>query len=115
MELNDNCNSVAYILHIKKLFEEHEQLQLDYCRLRQQMIDNVALPKSDTHFSNENNNRTIDDLRNELECEKSLNKSLRTEITYLLNQVRVNQKRYNDLMSITKIEKEKPGLNLKNI
>ena len=111
MEVNvNNGNSLTYISHIQKIFEEYEQLQLEYSRLRQQLNEHVVLPKNDSHYSNENNNRTVDDLRDELEWEKAQSKSLRTEVVYLLDQVRNTQKRYNDLMIILKNDKGKPGM-----
>jgi len=108
-----NGNSVAYITHIQKLFEDYEHLQLEYSRLRQQLNEQASLPRSDGHTTNENNNnRTLDDIHIELDSERTLTKSLKTEVAYLLNQVLATQKRYNDLLSIVKYGKEKlPGLN----
>ena len=112
---NNNGNSLAYILHIRKLYEEYEQIQMEYSRLRQQMNDNVILSKNEVYFSNENNNnnnnnRMLDDIRNELECEKALNKSYKAEVAHLLDQVRKHQKIYWDLVTVVKNDKETLGL-----
>lgn len=112
MELNDtNGNSISYFLYIQKFYEEYEQLQLEHSRLRQQLNDHVLLPKTnDSQYSNDNNNsQTAEDLRVELESEKTHNKSLKTEVGYLQTQIRKTQQRYSELMNIVKNDKEKHG------
>lgn len=112
MQANDqNGNSINYLLHIQKMYEEQQQLELEHSRLRQQLNDHVILPqRNDSQCSNENNNGTVDDIRIQLDCEKAQSKSLKKEVVYLLEQVRRTQKRYNDLISIVKNDKERPSM-----
>lgn len=112
MQANDqNGNSINYLLHIQKMYEEQQQLELEHSRLRQQLNDHMILPqRNDSQCSNENNNATVDDIRIQLDCEKAQSKSLKKEVVYLLDQVRRTQKRYNDLISIVKNDKERPRM-----
>lgn len=116
-ELSDaNGNAISYFLYIQKFYEEYEQLQLEHSRLRQQLNDHAVLPKNDNQIvptnennNNNNNNRTADDLSTELDSEKKQNKSLKTEVGYLQEQVRKAQKRYNELLNVIKHDKDRQG------
>lgn len=118
-ELSDaNGNAISYFLYIQKFYEEYEQLQLEHSRLRQQLNDHAVLPKNDNQIvptnennNNNNNNRTADDLSTELDSEKKQNKSLKTEVGYLQEQVRKAQKRYNELLNVIKHDKDRQGDN----
>lgn len=118
MDTNGNVNNiVSYIAHIQKLFQEYEQLQLQHSRLRQQLNEQVFTingSKLDSnHLGNDssssNNNKSIEELKIELEYEKANSKSMANEVAYLLNQNRAALKRYNDLLSIVKCGKDKQG------
>lgn len=118
-ELSDaNGNAISYFLYIQKFYEEYEQLQLEHSRLRQQLNDHAVLPKNDNQIvptnennNNNNNNRTADDLSTELDSEKKQNKSFKTEVGYLQEQVRKAQKRYNELLNVIKHDKDRQGDN----
>lgn len=99
-------NSFTYLCHLQRLFNDYEKLQQKYATLRQQFNERKISTKHEHHSFNDNNNKTVDDLKMELECEKALVKSLKAEVCHLLKEARKSQDRYSDLIAISKVEKQ---------
>ena len=110
--MNDNVqNSFSYLCHLQKIFHDYEKLQLQYAKLRQQFNERKIVTKHEHHTINDNNNKTVDDLKYELECEKTIVKSLNAEICHLLKEGCKVHDKYSDLLAITQVDKQnKNGL-----
>ena len=81
-----------YLNHLKKLSEEHEKLQMEYSRLRLQLIETTAtLPNKLVAIESSESEPNIG---LELKKEKSLSDSYKTEIIRLQDELKRMQRKY---------------------
>lgn len=92
---NGNNSSQNYLNLLRKLTEEHERLQIEYSRVRQQLIEtNAMLPnKPSIHDCPQDMPQNI---VKQLENERSLSKSYKSEVIRLQEDLKRLQRKYWD-------------------
>ncbi len=100
---NGNNNKMAqnYLNHLRKLTEEHERLQIEYSRVRLQLIETTA-----TIATNKGLNISQEipqNVENELQKERSLAKSYKSEVIRLQEELKRLQRKYWDNIIYRKV------------
>lgn len=96
---NAEDKSTDYIMHIQYLFDEYQKLQLNFARFRSVERDQRNVKNGFHNPSQEDSNKSLNDYKVELENERTLTVSLKTEIKYLSEEVKKFQNVYTDLIN----------------
>lgn len=106
---NNNEQMNVYGLYLQKYFRDLQRLQLQHGRLWQsyrelQIKSKSSNPPPHHHHhsdeSNDTNNKTVDEWRQELEQEKLQNKSLNAEMLQLVDRLKTFETRHKELLNI---------------
>jgi len=92
--INNNKMAQNYLNHLRKLTEEHERLRIEYSRVRLQLIETTATIPTNKPLNS--SQETSQNIENELQKERSLAKSYKSEVIRLQEELKRLQRKYWD-------------------
>jgi hypothetical protein len=90
----NNKMAQNYLNHLRKLTEEHERLQIEYSRVRLQLIETTATVTGNKGLNS--SQELPQNIESELQKERSLAKSYKSEVIRLQEEFKRLQRKYWD-------------------